>query len=291
MTRQALHFGISSGQQQSTYEDILPLWLAADEEPLIEHLWTFDHFIPIGGVDPSEPCLEGWTLLAALAARTQRVRVGMMVSGVTYRYPAILAKQAATVDQISRGRLNFGLGAAWNEVEHTAYGIPFPPASERIKRLDEACQIVRLLWTEQAPTFTGQYYQLKEAYSEPKPLQQPSPPLLIGASGRQMLRIVARHADIWGAMCNTAEEFRQKSAQLDENCRALARDPATLARMASVMINSPEPDWSALRASARAFIEAGARHLVVVLRAPYPEGIVKSLVSELFAPLKEFAPV
>ena len=207
-------FGIKTAQQHTTYEEILQIWQAADQEPLIEHAWVFDHFIP---QDPpfDGPCLEGWTLLAALAAQTKRLRIGVLVTGNTYRHPAILAKMAATVDQISGGRLDFGLGAAWNEAEHAMYGIPLHSAKERIARLGEACEVIQRLWTEPLANFSGEYYQLSEARCEPKPLQQPRPPFVIGGGGERLtLKIVARYADIWNIIPRAVEEFARKSCEL-----------------------------------------------------------------------------
>ena len=151
-----LHFGLASAQQNISYEKLLDIWLEVDKEPQIEHIWLFDHFMALGE-DPDGPCYEAWTTLAGLAARTERVRVGHMVTGNTYRHPAIVARQAVTVDHISHGRLNFGIGAAWHEQEHRGYGIPFPGAGERVRRLDEACEVILKLWTETKPSFEGQY--------------------------------------------------------------------------------------------------------------------------------------
>ncbi len=152
-----LHFGIQTAQQQVSYQKLLDIWQEADHEPLIEHMWLFDHFMPLSG-DLNGPCFESWTLLAGLAAKTERVRLGNMVTGVTYRNPAILAREAVTVDHISNGRLNFGIGAAWHEREHHGYGLDFPSAGERVRRLDEACQIFKHLWTQTNPSFEGRYY-------------------------------------------------------------------------------------------------------------------------------------
>jgi len=174
--KKRLRFGIKTAPQNTTYEDMLRVWLEADEVPAIEHAWLFDHFMPLGS-DPTGACLEGWTLLSAYAALTKRLRVGLMVTGNTYRHPAVLANMAATVDVISHGRLDFGIGAGWNELEHTAYGIPLYEPGERIKRMGEACEVFRLLWTETASDFDGKYYQLKGAYCEPKPVQKPYPPI------------------------------------------------------------------------------------------------------------------
>ncbi len=144
MDKKHLRFGIKTAPQNTTYEDMLRVWQEADEIPVIEHAWLFDHFMPIGNYDPAGPCLEGWSLLAAFAAQTKHLRLGLMVTGNTYRHPAVLANIGATIDIISHGRLDFGIGAGWNELEHTAYGIPLYKPGERIRRLGEACEVVKL---------------------------------------------------------------------------------------------------------------------------------------------------
>jgi alkanesulfonate monooxygenase SsuD/methylene tetrahydromethanopterin reductase-like flavin-dependent oxidoreductase (luciferase family) len=210
-----------------------------------------------------------------------------MVTGNTYRHPAIVARQAVTVDHISHGRLNFGIGAAWHEQEHKGYGIPFPGAGERVRRLDEACQVIRQLWTETKPSFEGQYYQLQEAHGEPKPCQKPHPPIMIAASGEQMLRVVAKHADIWAAQSRTLEEFREKSTRLMQRCEEIGRDPATLARLAVARVNLVDVDLQSARETARGLIEAGATHIVLQSWGTYPEGFMRRLTDEVIRPLKE----
>lgn len=280
---QRIRFGIKTAPQHTAYADILRVWQEADEQPLLEHAWLFDHFMPIVG-DPSGPCLEGWSLLSALAASTERLRVGLMVTGNTYRHPAVLANIAATVDIISGGRLDFGIGAGWNELEHNAYGIPLYPVGERIRRLGEACQVIRLLWTEQAPSFEGKYYHLTEAYCEPKPVQKPYPPFVIGGSGEQLtLRVVARYADIWNYVTGPVEEFKRKNAVLDQHCGVVGRNPADIQR--SVQLVMDPGDWPASRELVRGFIDAGATHVILNLRPPYPERIARSLVTEIVEPL------
>jgi alkanesulfonate monooxygenase SsuD/methylene tetrahydromethanopterin reductase-like flavin-dependent oxidoreductase (luciferase family) len=206
------------------------------------------------------------------------------VTGNTYRYPAVLANIAATVDIISDGRLDFGIGAGWNELEHNAYGIPLYPVGERIRRLGEACQVIRLLWTEQAPSFEGKYYRLTEAYCEPKPVQKPYPPFVIGGSGEQLtLRVVARYADIWNYVTGPIEEFKRKNAVLDQHCGVVGRNPADIQRSVQLVMNPS--DWPASRELVRSFINAGATHVILNLRPPYPERIARSLVTEIVEPL------
>jgi F420-dependent oxidoreductase-like protein len=284
-TKQKLSFGIKTAQQMTSYEEILPIWLEADNIPVIEHAWLFDHFMPIGAYDPTGPCLEGWSLLAALAARTQHLRLGIMVTGNTYRHPTVLANMAATIDIISQGRLDFGIGAGWNEREHTSYGMPLYTPGERIRRMGEACEVIRLLWTEDAPNFDGKYYQLKEAYCNPKPIQKPHPPFVIGGSGEQLtLRIVARYAAIWNFAGDSIDDFNHKNAVLDSHCNTIGRDPATIARSIQIVINPN--DLNATYNTIQNFITAGANHIILNLRNPYPAGIVQRLVKEIVEPLK-----
>jgi F420-dependent oxidoreductase-like protein len=284
MEKRRLSFGIKTAPQHTTYEDMLRVWLEADQIPIIEHAWLFDHFMPLGN-DPTGPCFEGWTLLSAYAALTKRLRVGLMVTGNTYRHPAVLANMAATVDIISQGRLDFGIGAGWNELEHTAYGIPLYKPGERIRRLGEACEVIKLLWTQTVTNFDGKYYQLKEARCEPKPVQKPYPPFVIGGSGEQLtLRIVAQYAGIWNFAGGSTDEFKHKNTVLDGHCAAIGRDPAEIARSVQLLANPA--DLSALRTTTQSYIKAGANHLILNLRDPYPEGIVQRLAEEVAGPLQ-----
>jgi F420-dependent oxidoreductase-like protein len=279
-----LRFGIKTAPQMTTYEDMLRVWQEADEIPSIEHAWLFDHFMPIGNYDPSGPCLEGWTLLTAYAALTKRLRVGLMVTGNTYRHPAVLANMAATIDIISNGRLDFGIGAGWNEMEHNAYGIPLYTPGERIRRMGEACELIRLMWTEKAPDFNGKYYQLKAAYCEPKPIQKPYPPITIGGSGEQLtLRMVARYADIWNFVGGPPDELRRKRAILDEHCAVVGRDPNAIETSVQPIV--VYNDMENTRAQVRGYIEAGATHIILNLRSPYPQGIVQRVDTEVVQPL------
>lgn len=191
-----------------------------------DSFWVMDHFhqIPmIGKVE--EPMLESWTTLSVVAGLTTKIKLGTLVTGITYRYPAVLAKVAATLDVLSKGRLFMGIGAAWNEDESNAYGISFPPTSERMSRLEEAIQIIRKMWTEKpTASFNGKYYQIHNAYCNPKPIQEPSPPILVGGGGeRKTLKIVAKYADA----CNlfgSAETVKRKLNILKEHCESVGRD-------------------------------------------------------------------
>ncbi len=217
-----IRFGVQTPPQNVTWKELLGTWKLIDELGY-DTAWTFDHFFPIF-TDPSGPCFEGWMTLAALAAETQRVELGTLVTGNTYRNPAVLAKMGATLDHTSQGRLIMGVGAAWFELEHHAYGIPFYTVGERIRRLDEACQIIKSLWTQNQTTFAGNYYQITDAYCEPKPLRQPHPPLMIGGQGEKvMLKVIAKHADQWNTF-GTPELFRHKGEVLKGHCEAVGRN-------------------------------------------------------------------
>jgi F420-dependent oxidoreductase-like protein len=275
-----LSFGIKTAPQHTTYDAMLRVWEEADAIPVFEHAWLFDHFAPIGGLDIDGPCLEGWTLLAAYAARTNRIRLGLMVTGNTYRHPAVLAHIAATTDVISNGRLDLGLGAGWNEYEHSSNGIPLYQPGERIRRFGEACEIIRRLFTQHTTDFDGHHYQLKEARCEPKPVQKPYPPFVIGGGGEQLtLRIVARYADIWNFAGGPVETFRHKVEVLHGHCPAVGRDPGEIRLSVQVPVNYD--DLGATVQATQGYVDAGATHLVLNLRYPYPDGIATRLAEEV----------
>jgi F420-dependent oxidoreductase-like protein len=220
--------------------------------------WIFDHFTPLYG-DPNGPCLEGWTLLAGLAAVTSRIRLGVLVTGITYRHPSILATEAITVDHISNGRLELGVGAAWHQPEHEQLGIPFPPIKERAERLEEGVQVIRLLMTKDRATFKGRHFQLEGASYHPRPVQQPHPPIWIGASGEQlMLPIVARQADAWHAF-GSEDSMVRKSQLLDQLAEKARRDPKTILRSASLSLSRP---WDQVRRRAAQLRTAGFGYLI-----------------------------
>jgi F420-dependent oxidoreductase-like protein len=274
-----LSFGIKTAPQHTTYEAMQAIWRAADENPVFEHAWLFDHFNPIYS-DVSGPCLEGWTLLAAMAAQTRRIRIGQMVTGNTYRHPAVLAHMAATIDIISGGRLDLGIGAGWNEYEHTSMGIPLYAPGERIRRLGEACELIKRLFTEPVSDFDGRYYQLKEARLEPKPLQKPYPPFVIGGGGEQLtLRVVARYADVWNFAGGPVETFQRKIAILHQHCAEVGRDPASI--QLSVQVPVSYDDLPATVQAVQGYVDAGATHLILNLRYPYPANIVQQLADEV----------
>jgi F420-dependent oxidoreductase-like protein len=210
-------------------------------------VWCSDHFIPLNPAESQNPVLECWSVLAGLAAAVPRVRIGAIVTGNTYRHPAVLANMATTVDHISGGRLVMGLGAGWQENEHTAYGIHFGTVGERLRRLEEACAVITGLFEQERTTFEGQYYQLNDAVMQPKPVQA-HVPLLIGGGGEKVtMRIAAQYADEWN-IWGLPELLKQKGAVLDAHCEKLGRDPATIKRSAQALLFlSEDESWLAER--------------------------------------------
>lgn len=205
-------------------------------------IWIADHFMP-GRGDPGGPCNECWSTLAGLAASVPRVRLGSLVSGNTYRHPAVLAKQAATVDQISGGRVVLGIGTGWQENEHAAYGITMPDASERLARLEESCQVVRSLLDNERSDFGGRYYQLADARLAPKPVQDRLPLLVGGGGERVTMRIAARHADEWNTW-GTPATMAHKISVLERHCAEAGRDPVEIRRSAQVLwFSSEDQAW------------------------------------------------
>jgi len=281
--RKSLRFGIKTGQRYATHDALLAVWQEADDLPIFEHAWLADHLLGLGSTPPG-PYLEAWTLLAALAARTQRLRIGVMVTDNTYRHPALLAKMAATADVLSHGRLNFGLGTGWSEQQHHAYGIPLPPPGERVRRLAEACELIHRLWTEQAVTFEGRYYQLHEAPCDPKPVQQPFPPFVIGGEGEQTLQVIARYADVWDCSVATPDLYDQKRQLLETFCRTLGRDPATIAYSRHISVDPA--DLKAVLAETRAFLAVGATHIIYHVPVPASQNILRRLAEEVALPLQ-----
>ncbi len=193
---------------------------------------VMDHFYQINGVGPeTDPMLEAWSVLAALATRTSKVRLGTLVTGVTYRNPAIIAKTVTTLDVISGGRAILGLGAAWNEDEHRGYGVDFPPIGERMDRLDEALTICHAMFTEERPSFAGRYYRIDSALNYPRPIRPGGPPVLVGGGGEQRtLKIAAKHADMTHWFPLGLEVLKHKTEVLARHCDAIGRDPSTIER-------------------------------------------------------------
>jgi F420-dependent oxidoreductase-like protein len=215
------------------YDDVLDLANHVEATGW-DGLWYADHFMP-NAEDTSTPWPEAWITLAALGAQVPRLRMGTLVTGNTYRHPAVLAKMAATLDHITGGRVVLGIGSGWQENEHQQYGIPFYTVAERLKRLDEACQVIKSLFSETKSNFNGNYYQLDGASLEPKPIQSPLP-LMIGGGGEKVtLKITAKYADEWNVW-GTVETLRQKMAILDQHCADVGRDPKSIKRTAVALL-------------------------------------------------------
>jgi F420-dependent oxidoreductase-like protein len=261
----SLRYGLKLSQN-ATIGQYQAVWRIADEAGF-DHCWCMDHFATLGPRDDG-PIFEAWALLAAMAAATSRTRVGCAVTGNTYRHPAVLAKAAVTVDHLSGGRLEFGIGAGWAENEHTMLGLPFGTAGDRADRLEEACQVIRSLWTQELTSFAGRHYQLTGAVAEPKPVQQPHPPIWIGGAGRRRtLRIAAQHASVWNAPGGSPEEVADLSGVLDQHCADIGRDPSEIRRSVQVRIPATPDELLAL---APAYAAVGVTDLLLVLNAADP---------------------
>ena len=257
MVSDKMRVGLDVAQHQLTWTELVERVQFA-EEGGFDGAWLFDHFHPLYG-NSNGPCLEAWTLLAGLAARTTRIRLGVLVTGITYRPPSILATEAITVDHISNGRLEIGMGAAWHEPEHEELGLPFPPLKERAQRLEEGVELMRLLMTKDNASFDGRHYQLRKASYHPRPIQKPHPPFWIGASGEQvMLPIVARQADAWHAF-GSPDTMTAKSRLLDQLAAKAGRDPKNILRSASLSLSRP---WDHVRRRANDLREAGFGYLI-----------------------------
>jgi F420-dependent oxidoreductase-like protein len=273
-----MRFAFKTAPQHTTWQAMLEVWTAADDIEIFESGWNFDHFYPIRG-DSHGPCLEGWSLLAALAQATRRLRLGTLVTGIHYRHPAVLANMAATIDIISGGRLELGLGAGWNEEESGAYGIELGSPGERSDRFEEACEVILSLLSAETTTFSGKFYQLNEARCEPKPVQQPHPPLCVGGSGeRRTLRTAARFAQHWNSVRPDADEIRHKREVLAQHCADFGRDPA------EILISSHLPyngDPAATAALAAEIGEAGVQLGIVQLLPPHDPAVLEPLAEAL----------
>jgi len=263
--------------QNATIDQYRAVWQVADDAGF-DHCWCMDHFATLGPKDDG-PIFEAWTLLAAMAVATSRTRIGCMVTGNTYRHPAVLAKAAVTVDHLSAGRLEFGLGAGWAENEHAMLGMPFGSKGDRADWLEEACEVIRSLWTQERTSFDGKHYQLAGAVAEPKPVQQPYPPIWIGGYGRQRtLRITARYADVWNAAGGSPEEVAEVSAVLDRRCAEIGRDPAEIRRSVQFRVSQASDDLVRLAESYRA---VGVTEIVLILQSANPGAMAEQVAGVL----------
>jgi F420-dependent oxidoreductase-like protein len=275
-----MRFAFKTAPQNTTWSDMLDVWRAADQIDFFESGWTFDHFYPIFS-DPTGPCLEGWVATTALAQATTRLRVGVLVTGNIYRHPAVLANMAATLDVISNGRLELGIGAGWNQEECDAYGIELPPLKERFDRFDEACEVIIGLLSNVTTDFDGTHYQLKAARCEPKPVQTPHPPICIGGGGeRRTLRAVARYAQHWNYPGGPAEEFHRKVEVLHGHCEAIGRDPSEIITSTHLRLGE-DRDMGGLVKQAEAYAEAGLDLGIIYIPVPHSPDVLEPIADAL----------
>jgi alkanesulfonate monooxygenase SsuD/methylene tetrahydromethanopterin reductase-like flavin-dependent oxidoreductase (luciferase family) len=272
---------------QVDYHDVLRVWREADAIAEIEHAWLFDHLMPIFG-EPDGPTYEGWTLLSALAAHTRRLRLGVLVTSNRFRPPALLAKIATTVDIVSGGRLDFGIGVGSRpnppaaRREYAAHGLPFHDTADAVGSLAEACTVIRRLWTEAEPfDFHGTHHHLTGAFGSPKPVQRPHPPILIGGRSSSTLRVVAEHADLWNIPGGDIDDCVARSALLDRYCADIGRDPDSVTRSIHLSISYDRPGVT--RDAIGEAVAAGFRHIVLGLSAPYPADVARWVADELIS--------
>ena len=305
-----MEFSVQTGQQNITWQELSETWQRL-EALGFDGAWTIDHFLPTGTRDVDGPCMDGWMVLGALAVQTERLRLGTLVTGNLFRNPALLAKIATTVDHISGGRLDFGIGAGNNEREHDAYGWDFDPPGVRLDKLDEALHVIRLLWSgEEEVSFEGEHYRLREAPFRPPPVQEPHPPIWIGGGGeRKTLRLVAKHADAWNGT-GALPDLAHKIEVLRQHCNDEGRnfDEIRLTAGTPVIPDAIYERWTGRaaerrgiaveeqrrqtiggtvedsRAAVQAYADLGFSHLILMMNTPYDWGAVERFASEV-APL------
>jgi F420-dependent oxidoreductase-like protein len=278
-----VRFGFKTSPQHTTWPAMLDVWRAADDIELFESGWNFDHFYPIFS-DSTGPCMEGWTTLTALAQATRRIRVGVLVTGMPYRHPAVLANMAATVDIISDGRLELGLGAGWNVEEADAYGIDLgADLTERFDRFEEGVEIIISLLTRTTTDFEGRHFSLTGARCEPKPVQRPHPPICIGGAGRRRtLPIAARFAQHWNHPGGSVDDWLQARDALWAACTEIGRDPAEITTSVHLLADAAAPGKVAEQAAA--FADAGLDLGIVYLPPPHDPSVLEAH-AEALAPL------
>jgi F420-dependent oxidoreductase-like protein len=276
MTRHPLRFGLKGSGQWITIEQLRSIWKTADDGGF-DHVWDFDHLASIGPNGPDGPIYEGWALQAAMAEATRRVRIGCLVTGNTYRNPVVLAKLAVTVDHLSGGRLEFGIGAAWAEIEHEMYGIE--GLDHRVGRLSESLQIIKSLFTNDRTNFDGRYYHFKDAIANPKPVQKPHPPFWIGASGETTLRLVARYGDVWNISGGDPVAVRELIAKFEAACQSVGRDPSEIRR--SIQFGGETVDRAELVDLCGKYLELGITEQVVYLRGSTPDRLAEKMAEVL----------
>jgi F420-dependent oxidoreductase-like protein len=275
--------------QNSEWEPIVDFWREGDRIELYDAGWTYDHFLPVVGAGRTStmgsgigPVFEGWTMLAALSGIVERVRLGILVTGNTHRHPAVLANMAATLDVVSGGRLEIGLGTGWAEEEHAAYDIPLPGWKERFDRLEETCAIIDSLLTNEVTNFDGPFHRLREARCDPKPIQKPRPPIVIGGIGeKRTLRIAAQWADQWNLPGGDPERLERKLEVLHGHCADVGRDPAEIEVSIKMKADGDPGEFAEL---AGQYIDAGAQHVIAQFSAPFEPSKLGALADQI-APL------
>ncbi len=277
-------------RQGASYDETLGFCEEA-ERLGFDVVYVNDHFMgPVPGPAASERCFEAWSLLSALAARTERIRLGVLVTGNTYRHPAVVAKMAVTVDHVSRGRVILGMGAAWLEREHVALGIPFYTPGIRARRLAEAVEVVTRLLAQEKTTFEGKFYTLKDAPFEPKSLQQPRLPILVGGLGEKVVQpLAARHARIWHFLPRATDpaEVKRLCAAFDQICVRVGRDPREVEKATSILPKVLETPSRELRSQMQALVEAGVRQLVLPpLAATDERAVLRRFAEEILPDLR-----
>lgn len=273
-------YALKTRPQETDWESMLSVWRAADEIDLFQSAWNFDHLYPTRG-PLDRPVFEAWVTLSALAQATTRLKIGCMVHGMHFRHPAITAKMAASLDQVSGGRLLLGLGAGWFEAETDAYGIDLGTVKQRFDRFDEGLEVIVSLLTQHTSTFSGEYYQLRDAHCEPKPLQQPHPPIMIGGVGeRRTLKSVARWAQMWDALLIEPDEWPTKHDVLMSHCEEIGRDPAEITTSAHVLYNHDTPLEQVVDRAAR-LAAVGLDMVVITLGPPFHPATVETLAQAL----------
>ncbi len=282
---QPLRFGICTDQNQP-WDIVVERWQLF-EKMGFDSVWDCDHWVQPS--KPSGPYFEAWTLLAALAARTERIRIGVLVSCNTFRHPAILAKEAVTIDHVSHGRLELGLGAGWYVPEHEMLGIEFPTAGELVGRFREAVEIVDQLMRNEYTTYEGKYYQLHEAAFRPAPVQQPRIPLTLGAKGPRMLEIVARYGDAWNSS-GSPEEMAERNKILDEKCHKIGRNPEEIVRgmygWAAIMPDDPWQSVDAFQECIGRYREAGVNEFIIDQPRDEQFDVLEKVVSDVIPALR-----
>ncbi|TDI60905.1 MAG: LLM class F420-dependent oxidoreductase [Alphaproteobacteria bacterium] len=271
-------YAIKTSPQQTTWLDMLSVWQTADDMEVFHSAWNFDHFYPINVPDTTGPCMEAWVTLTALAQATKRIRIGCLVSGVVYRHPTLIANMAASLDIISNGRLELGLGAGWNEEECDAYGIDLGTMTERFDRFDESLEVIHSMLTQEVSNFSGKYFTLTEARNNPPPIQKPHPPILIGGNGeKRTLPSVAKWAQHWNYAAFDLEGFIEKRKVLHACCADIGRDPSEI--MTSIHQSADMDKLDELEESCRNFKDAGLGLMVFYLPPPHSADVLAPLAA------------